>query len=86
MVRHAPEGWKAAQQILSLEDELSEETEWDISEKTSRKAWARLIAKIYEIDPCLCPKCGSEMKIVAIIQDVAEIRRILKHFSVHKSL
>ena len=26
-----------------------------------------------------CPKCGSEMKVIAVIQDVAEIRRILKH-------
>ena len=79
VVRQAPEGWKAAQQTLPLEAELPEETECDISEKASRKTWARSLAKIYEIDPFVCPKCGSEMRVIAIIQDVAEIRRILKH-------
>ncbi|MDA3955667.1 transposase [Oceanispirochaeta sp.] len=79
VVRHAPEGWKAAQQILSLEDELPEETECDISEKASRKAWARLISMIYDINAFLCPKCGSEMRVIAVIQDTAEIKRILKH-------
>lgn len=79
MVRHAPEGWKAAQHTLPLEDELPEETECDISSKAGRKAWARLLAKIYEIDPFACPKCGSEMKVIAVIQDSGEIKRILKH-------
>ena len=27
-----------------------------------KRAWARLLAKVYEIDPLVCPKCGSEMK------------------------
>jgi hypothetical protein len=38
-----------------------------------------MLAKIYEIDPFLCPKCGSEMRVIAVIQDVTEIKRILKH-------
>jgi len=79
IVRHAPEGWKAAQQTLPLEDEVPEEAECDISEKASRKTWARLLAKIYEIDPFLCPKCGSEMRVIAVIQNTAEIKRIMKH-------
>jgi len=74
IVRHAPEGWKAAQQTLPLEDEVPEEAECDISEKASRKTWARLLAKIYEIDPFLCPKCGSEMRVIAVIQNTAEIK------------
>ena len=79
VVRHAPEGWKTAKQTLFLEDEEPEEAACDISEKASRKTWARLIAKIYEIDPFICPKCGSEMRVIAVIQDVTEIKRILKH-------
>ena len=79
VVRHAPEGWKAAQKTLPLEGEVPEEAECDISEKASRKTWARLIAKIYEIDPFVCSKCGSEMRVIAVIQDTAEIKRILKH-------
>jgi hypothetical protein len=38
------------------------------SDKKSKQAWARLIKKIYEIDPLVCPKCGSEMKIVVFFQ------------------
>jgi hypothetical protein len=79
ITRHAPEGWKAAQQCLPLDEEFPEETECDISNKEGRKAWARLLAKIYEIDPFVCPRCGSEMRVIAIIQDVAEIKKILKH-------
>lgn len=38
--------------------------------------WAKLIARIYEVNPLLCP-CGKEMKIVAFVTHTAEIRRIL---------
>jgi hypothetical protein len=34
---------------------------------------------VNEIDPLVCPKCGSEMKILAIILDSYEINKILKH-------
>ena len=44
-----------------------------------KRAWARLLAKVYEIDPLVCPKCGSEMKIIAVIQDPVEIRDSLTH-------
>ncbi|MDP3011563.1 MAG: hypothetical protein Q8N27_02495 [Candidatus Hydromicrobium sp.] len=29
------------------------------------KSWARLIKKIYEVDPLICPKCGGQMRIIA---------------------
>ena len=38
-----------------------------------------MLAKIYEIDPYTCPKCGSEMKVIAVIQDSFEIKKILRH-------
>ena len=38
--------------------------------------WAKLIARIYEIDPLLCT-CGNKMKITAFVTHSAEIRRIL---------
>jgi hypothetical protein len=53
----------------------------DLSVKKSKATWARLIAKIYEVDPLTCPKCGSEMKILSVIMDTCEIKKILKHFS-----
>jgi hypothetical protein len=38
-----------------------------------------LSERLYEIDPFVCPKCGIEMKILAIIMDPYEINKILKH-------
>jgi hypothetical protein len=51
----------------------------DISRKAFRQNWARLIQKIYEIDPLICPKCQGEMKIIAIIDQYYLIKKILKH-------
>ncbi|MBA7673343.1 hypothetical protein ES703_81538 [subsurface metagenome] len=50
------------------------------------KKWARVINKVYRVGPypggylrLICEKCHSEMKIVAIIQDPEEVRRVLTH-------
>jgi len=51
----------------------------DLSSKAFRKNWARMIQKIYEIDPLVCPKCLGPMKIISIIEDQPVIRKILKH-------
>ena len=32
------------------------------------QTWAMLIKRVYEIDPMVCPKCGSEMAVVAFIE------------------
>lgn len=43
--------------------------------------WAKLIKRVYEVDPLLCPECGTTMKVISFIeppqQDVIE--KILKH-------
>ena len=67
IMRHAPKGWTADQQCLPLDEKLPEETECDISGKACRKAWARLLAKVYEIDPFVCSRCGTEMRVIAVI-------------------
>ena len=41
----------------------------DISPQVFRKTWARLIQKIYNVNPLLCPKCLGSMKIISFIQD-----------------
>ena len=48
------------------------------SNKASRLSWARLIQKVYEVDPLICEKCGHEMKIVAVITNSHEVRKILE--------
>ena len=42
-----------------------------------RRAWARLLAKKYELDVMACPKCGSGIEVIAVILDPAEIRKII---------
>jgi len=51
----------------------------DISRQEFRKNWARLIQKIYNLDPLLCPKCLGSMRIISFIDDSEIIKKILKH-------
>jgi hypothetical protein len=44
-----------------------------------RKTWARLIQKIYEVDPLTCPRCQGSMKIISFIEQGEAIKKILKH-------
>jgi len=44
-----------------------------------RRNWARLIQKIYEVDPLTCPKCFKKMKIISFIENEEVIKKILKH-------
>ncbi len=44
-----------------------------------RSTWARLIHKVYEVDPLECPKCKGHMRVIALIDDKAVIRKILSH-------
>ena len=43
---------------------------------------ARLIKKIYEVDPLLCPKCKCSMRIIAFIEDYKVIRKILDYLGI----
>jgi hypothetical protein len=47
--------------------------------RSRRRSWARLLRKLLEADPLLCPECGVEMKVVAVITDPQVIDRILGH-------
>jgi len=47
--------------------------------KAFRKSWARLIQKIYEVDPLVCPHCKGTMRIISFIEDAQVIREILTH-------
>ncbi len=46
-----------------------------------RKNWSRLIQKIYEVDPLVCPKCRGKMRVVTFIEDPDVIKKILKHLN-----
>ena len=53
----------------------------DIKRKKFRKNWARLIQKIYNVDPLLCSKCSGTMRIISFIEDEATIKKILVHLN-----
>ena len=53
--------------------------------QAARYVWALLLARIYEVLPLLCPKCGGEMWIIAFITEEAVIWEILGHLGEPKS-
>jgi hypothetical protein len=55
--------------------------ESDLSRKKFKKNWARLIQKIYFVDPLSCPKCSGNMRIISFIEDDATIKKILVHLN-----
>ena len=50
-----------------------------ISSEAFRHNWARLIQKVYEVSPLACPRCKKQMRVVAVIDNIEVIRRILEH-------
>jgi hypothetical protein len=53
------------------------------SSKAHRKNWARLIQKIYGLDPLTCPKCQGKMRIIAFIEEQEIVKKILKHLGLY---
>jgi hypothetical protein len=56
-----------------------------VSSKKSKQTWAKLIQRVYEIDPLVCPKCQSEMKVIAVITEYDDIQKILACLKKNKS-
>jgi hypothetical protein len=82
LTRLAPEGWQRDHQPLPavrLGPALRDTPDQSVSAKKSRAIWARLLAKVYEVDPLCCTRCGSPMRVLAIITDPQQCRRILHH-------
>jgi len=58
-----------------------EEKNKDPDEKTpiKKSSWAKLLARVFEIDISKCIHCNGKMKIIASIKDPPVIKRILTH-------
>ena len=48
-------------------------------------SWAECMKRFYEIDPLACPKCGSQMRIIAFLTDHHEIEKIMKSQGIAKA-
>jgi len=76
VMRLAPAGWKA-ERLKASEEPYYEES--SVSDQESGSTWARLIAQVYEVDPLTCSRCGSPMRILAVITEPEEVKKILRH-------
>jgi hypothetical protein len=63
----------------SLDEQVPYLIDTDIESKELRKSWSRLIQKVYGRDPLICPKCSGKMKVIALIDDLDVIKKILLH-------
>ena len=83
IARLATVGWQSSHVFRvaqHADDENPANATLDVPDAWSRlrkQSWARLLQKIYEIDPFLCPKCNGHMRVVAIIQEPEELRKII---------
>ncbi len=56
----------------------TEEQESDYRQEFRKSSSAACIKRVYEIDPLECPKCKSQMGIIAFIQDEHSIKNIMR--------
>ena len=80
MVRLAPAGWKAERlQASESIQPCVEESAHTVSDRETRSAWSRLIAQVYEGCAPRCPLDLQSMRILAVITEPEEVRKILRH-------
>ena len=56
----------------------------DDTPRSLNRSWARLIQKIYEVNPLVCPKCGEEMRIIAFIEDYKVVKKVLDWLNIYE--
>jgi hypothetical protein len=47
--------------------------------RAPRRSWARLLKRVYQADPVVCPRCPGPLKILSRIEDAPLIEKILRH-------
>lgn len=48
------------------------------SRRGHRVSWAKLLARVFQVDVTECPTCGGRLKIVAALTDPFSVRRYLE--------
>ena len=69
-------GWysnvsRGKRQKTRREDPSTIEGFSEVSNPAAKRAWARLIKQVYEVDPLVCPRCAGAMRIIAFIEQPA---------------
>ena len=60
-----------------MHDQQQPDSDKDEGHRQRRLSWAKMIQKVYEIDPLLCSFCGAEVKILSFIIESKTINKIL---------
>lgn len=58
----------------------------EVAPSVAKRAWARLIKQVYEVDPLVCPRCAGAMRIIAFIEQPEVIAKILTHLGLCSAL
>ncbi|MEI8190568.1 MAG: hypothetical protein WCI75_12725 [candidate division NC10 bacterium] len=58
----------------------------EVSHCAAKRAWARLIKQVAEVDPLVCPRCAGPMRIIAFIEQPALNEKILIHLGLCAAL
>jgi hypothetical protein len=48
----------------------------------TNRLWAELMQRSFGFDVLACPRCGGRLELIALIEEAAVIRRILRHLGV----
>jgi hypothetical protein len=68
-------GWS----VGAAESAVRPSVQPEMAAPARRATWARLLRKIFEVDPLLCPTCQVEMCVVSVITEPAVVDQILRH-------
>jgi uncharacterized protein YbaR (Trm112 family) len=69
---------KGREQKREAVEEIPTVLEPDLCSREVKRNWSRLIPKVYETDPLVCPRCRNRMRVIASIEDPEVTRRILE--------
>ncbi len=74
---------RGARRLVQQDTDIREAIRIDDTPVDTRRraSWARLIQKVYEVDPLECNHCGGALRIIALIDDGDVIERILRHLN-----
>ncbi len=76
----APSGNQTATENTNINLRIGKDPVYSpVFSQAARAAWVKLVYRVYEADPLICPHCGNEMRVIAVINDRSMIRLILAH-------
>ena len=76
-VSHTKRLRETSLESVSLHDTDQKDDQDSQGQWQCRLSWAKMIQKVYKVDPLLCTFCGSEVKILSFITQYKTMKAIL---------